>query len=153
MTSFSLARSYFTKARKRLRALQTLLEDEAYSDVVREAQELVELALKGMLRFVGVEPPKRHDVGDVLLQHRERLPAGRPPPPIALPPSRRRSDRSGSSPSTATTTSSPPTNTRGKMPRRRSKTPGSSCRSWIRSRSRTDVASPPALRARRPERP
>jgi len=26
MTSFSLARSYFTKARKRLRALQTLLQ-------------------------------------------------------------------------------------------------------------------------------
>jgi HEPN domain-containing protein len=74
MTSVSLARSYFEKARKRLRALATLFEDEAYSDVMREAQELVELALKGMLRFVGVEPPKQHDVGRLLLQHRERLP-------------------------------------------------------------------------------
>lgn len=75
MTSLSLARAYFDKARRRLRALGTLLEDEAYSDVVREAQELVELALKGMLRFVGVEPPKQHDVGALLLEHAGRLPA------------------------------------------------------------------------------
>jgi HEPN domain-containing protein len=58
-----------------LRALATLFEDEAYSDVVREAQELVELVLKGILRFVGIEPPKQHDVGSLLLQHRDRLPA------------------------------------------------------------------------------
>jgi HEPN domain-containing protein len=75
VTSLSLARSYFTKARKRLRAVAVLLEEDAWSDVVREAQELVELALKGMLRFVGVEPPKQHDVGPLLVQHRDRLPA------------------------------------------------------------------------------
>ncbi len=74
MTTSALARSYFVKARKRRRALEVLLEDGAYSDVVREAQELVEPALKGMLRFVGVEPPKRHDVGTLLVQHRDRLP-------------------------------------------------------------------------------
>jgi HEPN domain-containing protein len=67
-----LRRVYVT----RLRALATLFEDEAYSDVMREAQELVEPALKGMLRFVGVEPPKQHDVGRLLVQHRERLPEG-----------------------------------------------------------------------------
>jgi HEPN domain-containing protein len=75
MTTDALARSYFEKARKRIRALEVLLEDEAFSDVVREAQELVELALKGMLRFCGVEPPKRHDVGPLIVEHRERLPA------------------------------------------------------------------------------
>lgn len=75
MSSVTLARAYFKKARKRLRALVTLFEDEAYSDVIREAQELVELALKGALRFVGVEPPKQHDVGGLLLTHRHRLPA------------------------------------------------------------------------------
>ncbi|TMB40622.1 MAG: HEPN domain-containing protein [Deltaproteobacteria bacterium] len=74
MTSISLARSYFLKARKRLRALEILFDEEAYSDVVREAQELVELALKGMLRFIGIEPPKQHDVGPLLLQYRDRLP-------------------------------------------------------------------------------
>jgi hypothetical protein len=62
MTSVTLARSYFEKARKRLRALGIVFEDAAYSDVVREAQELVELALKGALRFVGIElsVPKTH---------------------------------------------------------------------------------------------
>lgn len=42
--------------------------------VVREAQEIVELALKGMLRQVGVEPPKWHDVGSILLEYRARFP-------------------------------------------------------------------------------
>ncbi len=55
MTQDELARSYFVKASKRRRVLEVLLEETAYSDVVREAQELVELALKGMLRKVGVD--------------------------------------------------------------------------------------------------
>jgi hypothetical protein len=41
--------------------------------VVREAQETVELALKGMLRAVGVEPPKFHDVGWLVLDHKDRF--------------------------------------------------------------------------------
>lgn len=44
MTSVTLARSYLEKARKRLRILDVLMEEEAYSDVVREAQEIVELS-------------------------------------------------------------------------------------------------------------
>ena len=68
MTFDDLARSYLEKATKRRRVLEVLLEEEGYSDVVREAQELVELALKGMLRFIGVDPPKWHDVGPILLE-------------------------------------------------------------------------------------
>jgi HEPN domain-containing protein len=41
--------------------------------VVRESQEAVELALKGLLRSCGVEAPRIHDVSDVLLAERERL--------------------------------------------------------------------------------
>ena len=74
MTNESLARSYLRKASDRLDVLDLLLKKEAYSDVVREAQELVELALKGMLRAIGIEPPKLHDVSDLLLEHRNRLP-------------------------------------------------------------------------------
>lgn len=74
MTNGSLAESYLLKAGKRLKILSVLLDDEAYSDVVREAQEIVELALKGMLRQVGVEPPRWHDVGGILSEHRERFP-------------------------------------------------------------------------------
>ena len=42
--------------------------------MVREAQEVVELLLKGALRFVGVDPPKRHDVRSAILRAMERFP-------------------------------------------------------------------------------
>lgn len=69
MNMKTLAESYLQKATKRLRVLDILLEEEAFSDVVREAQELVELALKGILRYVGIDPPKWHDVGPILAEH------------------------------------------------------------------------------------
>lgn len=75
MTSQSLARSYLRKAQGRLKALAVLRDEGDHSDVVREAQELVELALKGMLRAVGIEPPKFHDVGRLLVEHRGKFSA------------------------------------------------------------------------------
>jgi HEPN domain-containing protein len=74
VTVDELARAYVTKASKRRRVLEVLLEEEAYSDVVREAQELVELALKGMLRCVGIDPPKWHDVGPILKEQEPLFP-------------------------------------------------------------------------------
>lgn len=73
MTNKSLAQSYMTKALNRLDMLRLLLKKKAYSDVVREAQEIVELCLKGMLRAVGIEPPKYHDVGPLVLEHKKRF--------------------------------------------------------------------------------
>ncbi|HHW15411.1 MAG TPA: HEPN domain-containing protein [Firmicutes bacterium] len=75
MVRSSLAQSYLVKARSRLKILPVLLADEDYSDVLREAQEIVELALKGMLRQVGIEPPKFHDVGPALLEFADRFAA------------------------------------------------------------------------------
>ncbi|MBM4396360.1 MAG: HEPN domain-containing protein [Deltaproteobacteria bacterium] len=74
MTSLSLAQSYLRKATDRLDVLDLLVRKRAWSDVVREAQEVVELALKGILRQAGVEPPKWHDVGALLSEHAARLP-------------------------------------------------------------------------------
>lgn len=74
MENVTLARSYLEKARVRLKVLDLLLDEEAYSDVVRESQEAVEIALKGILRQIGVEPPKLHDVGGLLLEYRDKLP-------------------------------------------------------------------------------
>lgn len=74
MDSPTLAQSYLRKAQVRLKVLDLLLADEAYSDVVREAQELVELALKAILRQIGVDPPKQHDVGGLILEFKDRLP-------------------------------------------------------------------------------
>ncbi|NPV80545.1 MAG: HEPN domain-containing protein [Firmicutes bacterium] len=55
MTGLTLGGSYLIKAEKRLKALDVLFAEEDYSDVVREAQEIVELALKGMLRHMKAE--------------------------------------------------------------------------------------------------
>jgi HEPN domain-containing protein len=76
VTNESLARAYLVKAQKRLKALAVLRDEEAHSDVVREAQELVELALKGVLRAAGIEPPKFHDVGGLLLEHQGKFSPG-----------------------------------------------------------------------------
>jgi len=75
LTNRSLAESYLAKARIRLKALAVLRDEGANSDVVREAQEIVELALKGTLRAIGVEPPKFHDVGGLLQEHAGKLSA------------------------------------------------------------------------------
>jgi hypothetical protein len=45
-------------AQTRLKALAVLRDENAHSDVVRETQELVELALMGVPRAIGGEPPK-----------------------------------------------------------------------------------------------
>ncbi len=42
--------------------------------MVREAQECVELLTKAALRYVGIEPPKWHDVGEILERNKGRFP-------------------------------------------------------------------------------
>ena len=74
MTNLTLAQSYLSKCSVRLKALHLYLSEEAYSDVVREAQAIVELAQKAMLRLVGVEPPKHHHVGHLLLEYKDMFP-------------------------------------------------------------------------------
>ena len=74
MTSDRLARSYMEKATIRIKALKFLHGEGGYSDVVREAQECVELLLKGVLRCLGIEAPKIHDVSRVLHDKAELLP-------------------------------------------------------------------------------
>ena len=75
MRNRELAADHVRRAEARLRALDVLFEAESWADVVRESQEVVELALKGLLRACGVEAPRIHDVSDILLAERERLPA------------------------------------------------------------------------------
>ena len=74
MRNRDLAADHLRRAAARLRALDVLFEAESWADVVRESQEIVELTLKGLLRACGVEPPRIHDVADVLLAERDRLP-------------------------------------------------------------------------------
>lgn len=76
MQNQDLAADHVRRAQARLRALDALFDARSWADVVRESQEVVELALKGLLRDCGIEPPRIHDVADVLLAERPRLPAG-----------------------------------------------------------------------------
>jgi hypothetical protein len=73
MRNLDLSRDYLRRAAARLKALDVLFAEKSWADVVRESQEVVELALKGLLRASGVEPPRVHDVSDVLRAERDRL--------------------------------------------------------------------------------
>lgn len=74
MRNRDLATDHVRRAEARLRALDVLFDADSWADVVRESQEVVELALKGLLRSAGVEPPRIHDVADVLEAERDRIP-------------------------------------------------------------------------------
>ena len=50
------------------------MDEESWADVVREAQEVVEITLKALLRVCRIEVPRIHDVGPVLAENREGLP-------------------------------------------------------------------------------
>lgn len=74
MQNRDLAADHVRRASARLLAVDALFTAESWADVVRESQEVVELALKGLLRAHGVDPPRIHDVADVLLAEVDRLP-------------------------------------------------------------------------------
>jgi HEPN domain-containing protein len=74
MKNQDLAADYLRRAGIRLKAIQVLFDGASWADVVGESQEVVELGLKGLLRACGVEAPRIHDVSDVLLAERTRLP-------------------------------------------------------------------------------
>lgn len=75
MRNATLAFDYIDRARKRLAALDALFKQDAWADVVRESQEVVELALKALLRHHHVEVPRIHDVSGVLEAEHARFPS------------------------------------------------------------------------------
>ena len=79
MRNLDLAADHLRRAGARLLALDVLFDSGSWADVVRESQEVVELALKGLLRASGVEAPRIHDVADVLVAERDRLPSALAP--------------------------------------------------------------------------
>ena len=75
MQNRSLAYDYVSRAQKRIAALNALMKEESWADVVRESQEVVELALKALLRHSRIEVPRVHDVSEILIRERDQLPA------------------------------------------------------------------------------
>jgi HEPN domain-containing protein len=74
MRSPELGADYIRRARARLAAVDALFDARSWADVVRESQAVVELALKGLLRVAGIEPPQIYDVSEVLVAEKARLP-------------------------------------------------------------------------------
>lgn len=74
MNTKKMAESNLNEAEVRLNAAKRALEEKHYAFTIRQSQECVELALKGALRYVCVEPPKWHDVGIVLRREKEKFP-------------------------------------------------------------------------------
>jgi HEPN domain-containing protein len=68
MTNRDLGHAYIEDARIILREADASVEQEHYHRAVRKCQESVEMALKGLLRLAGIEYPKAHRIGRVLLE-------------------------------------------------------------------------------------
>lgn len=75
MRNERLASDYLRRAGSRILAIEVLLREQSWADVVRESQEVVEIVLKALLRTMNIEVPQIHDVSPILLENRERLPA------------------------------------------------------------------------------
>jgi HEPN domain-containing protein len=73
MQNPALVADYLKRCEARLKSIDTLFNESAWADVVRESQEVVELALKALLRHARIEVPRIHDVSDILLSQRDRL--------------------------------------------------------------------------------
>ena len=74
MKNPSLTKDYITRAKGRLVAIDALFGEKLWADVVRESQEVVELALKALLRFHHIEVPKIHDVSAILEENQSLFP-------------------------------------------------------------------------------
>lgn len=68
MTNHAIGRAYIEDARLILGEAEASFRQGHYHRTVRKCQEAVEVALKGLLRIAGIEYPKAHRVGRVLLQ-------------------------------------------------------------------------------------
>ena len=66
MHNEGLTKDYLKRSQARLKAVAVLVKEKSYADVVRESQEIVELCLKALLRAHRIEPPRIHDVSQVI---------------------------------------------------------------------------------------
>ena len=66
MNTEAMARAYIEDAEYSFSEAKVAFEKGIYHRAVRRAQECIELSLKAILRLVGIEYPRQHDVSIVL---------------------------------------------------------------------------------------
>lgn len=74
MRMIKLAKSYIYQASSRVKDAREALDEKNYPYAVRLSQEAVELSLKAVLRLVGIEYPKIHDLSEILTNVQDRFP-------------------------------------------------------------------------------
>jgi len=74
LRSLKVAASYLRQAGARLEDASEALKDRNHPYAVRLSQECVELSLKAVLRGVGIEYPRIHEVSYILSETKERFP-------------------------------------------------------------------------------
>lgn len=73
MNTYAMAKAYIEDAERSYREAKFNLDEGAFHRCVRRAQECVELSLKGMLRLMGIEYPRSHDVSVALDKAKEEV--------------------------------------------------------------------------------
>jgi len=74
LTNRESAQAMLRRALIILDEAKSLKSKGVWNLVVRRCQEAVEPALKSVLVFVGIQPPRVHDVGPTLKEHSEKFP-------------------------------------------------------------------------------
>jgi len=74
LRSIKVGKSFLRQARARLEDAKDASAEANYPYAVRLSQECVELSLKAVLKLVGIDYPKIHDVSDVLVEVKDRFP-------------------------------------------------------------------------------
>jgi len=68
-----MAVGFLRQAERRQKSAKAALEESDFAYVVRQCQEGVELALKAVLIYAGIDFPKWHDVGPILIREKDSL--------------------------------------------------------------------------------
>ena len=74
MKNVEMARDYAFRAKRCVEEVELALSRGDFPGAVRRSQEALELGTKAMLRYLGIEYPKEHDVGDALPFVEDKLP-------------------------------------------------------------------------------
>ena len=67
MNTEDISKAFLRDSEYSLQEAKNALKEGVFHRAVRRAQESVELAIKGILRLIGLDYPKKHEVGSLLL--------------------------------------------------------------------------------------
>jgi len=74
MRTSEMVDDYVYRSNRCLREAEQAIAERDFAGAVRRSQEALELAIKAVLRYLAVEYPREHDVGDGLDVVQDKLP-------------------------------------------------------------------------------